>query len=1036
MGQVQRLFRALMLSVIACALIAVPALSVQHLPESETYAGHGFFIKNVGQFANAGGYVLPGNQGYTWVVPDGIWITRFATEQIPTIRGRPTGQIRYTDGNHLYIRFSNANLDAELVPFGRLDTHVSYLKGADSTNWHTDVPVWSGVRCVDIYPGIDLLLTTDVSGKFDWELEVGSGAQLENVQLVIEGASAVASSAGKLKISTNLGDYEMLLPKLSDSGGGEILNSQHPQIVVELKNDVFQIDAPFTVSHPPLTMESSLLAGEDLIFSTYIGGAATDAVNSVDVNSSQEVFVTGNTISTDLPTTPGAFEPNANNGDGFVIRFNKYGTGVIYATYLGGSSTDEVNGIALTGNTAFIVGSTYSDDFPLAGPRYSDSFDAFVAALNDTGTDLIYATLHGGEVDDYGYGIDVESSLAYITGTTWSKYIPGASAPAKMRGFAAKFDSSGNRLYGVVFGGRGNDAAYAIKVSGGSAFITGESDSFDLGPGGSYIIGVDDTYVIKFSPIGEKVFARMLGGDSFDRGNWITVDSSGRAIIAGTTDPLDFPVSEGSSQGGYDGFLAVLNNTGTAWDYVTLMGGEGSDTILSISLDSFDGIQVFGSTDSAIFPTTADAYQPEPGGEQDTFIARFDLSGSDPGHVNYSTYLGGSGTDLAKSMAIDPWGYTYLGGITESADFPVSFGAFDTILSGSQDGFVTKMAIGPIPEMYMETSTNGAEADSPPGPHLLFGSMVNWTYWIANTGPTELTNVVVTDNQGVTVNCPKTTLSVGEAMSCTASGTATLGQYSNIGSVAANPPGGVPAITASDSSHYFGVQGGITLDVHTNGQDPAVALDLPINVGDPIVWEYFIQNTSNVPLSQIHLIDPSGTTITCPASHLAIGAVMTCTLNGTAQPGAFQNDAHVKGSWPDGLQAFYADAVSYYYGVQGGVTLEFMINGLPADESPGQEYFIGDIAALTYELSNTGNYPMDNIVVSDSAYNTIYCPATLLEVGASMTCTSQEPVDADLQARIATVNSTVNGKPLSASDSIFYTGVSWPYEVFLPFIRR
>ena len=687
MGRFQRLFRSFLLSVVASAMFTVPAVSLQKLPESEINAGRGFFIENVGQFPGAGQFVFPGHGGYTWATSDGIWMTRLATAQLPTFPGNLSRQNHYAGGNNLHLRFANANLSAELIPFGRIDTHVSYLKGADQTKWHIDVPVWRGVRYVEIYPGIDLLLTSDTDGRFNWELEARNGAPLENIQMVIEGAEDVTSFGGILKISTNLGNYGLSLPELSWPGGVENLNSLAAQSVTELTEDIFQINAPFTDSQTTLSMESSLLAAEDLIFSTYIGGVVTDSVNGVDVNSMQEVFVAGNTISTDFPTTPGAFDPDVNSEDGFVIRLNKDGNGIIYATFIGGSSTDEVNGIALGGNTAFIVGNTFSDNFPLVGPRYSNTFDAFVAALNDTGTDLVYAKLHGGEEDDYGYGIDVESSQAYITGTTWSKYIPGASAPAKMRGFVAKFDSSGSRLYGVVFGGRGADAAYAIKVSGGSAYITGESDSVDLGPGGSNILGVDDAYIIKLSSTGQKVFARMLGGTLFDRGNWITVDSNGRAIIAGTTESLDFPAVEGSNQGGYDGFMAVLNNTGTAWDYATLIGGEGSDSISSVSLDSNNGIQVFGNTDSAFFPTTADAYQPDLSGEQDAFVARFDLSGSDPGHVNYSTYLGGSATDLAKSIAIDPWGYTYLGGITESTNFPVSFDAFDTSLSGSKDGF-------------------------------------------------------------------------------------------------------------------------------------------------------------------------------------------------------------------------------------------------------------------------------------------------------------------------------------------------------------
>ncbi|HWR67169.1 MAG TPA: hypothetical protein VN364_13710 [Bellilinea sp.] len=983
-----------MLSVIASALIAVPALSVQPLPESESYAGRGFFIENVGQFAGAGRFVLQGDQGYTWAVPDGIWITRFATEQVPTVRGKLAGRNQYTGGNHVHIRFANANLDAALVPFGRLDTHVSYLKGADSTNWHTDVPAWSGVRYVEIYPGIDLLLKTDASGLFRWEYEARSGAQLEKVQMVIEGASDVVSSDGILKISTNVGDYGVVLPEVSTPDGVGIHNSQSHQTVTELTDDVFQIDAPFADPQAPLLMVSSLLAAEDLIFSTYVGGAATDAVNGVDVNSLQEVFVAGNTISTDFPTTPGAFDPNANNADGFVIRFNKYGTGINYATYIGGSNTDEVNGIALDGNTAFIVGSTYSDDFPLAGPRYSDSFDAFVAALNATGTDLIYAKLHGGEADDNGFGIDVESNLAYITGTTWSKYIPGASAPAKMRGFAAKFDSSGNRLYGEVFGGRSEDAAYAIKVSGGSAYITGESDSFDLGPGGSFIIGFDDTYVIKFSPTGEKIFVLMLGGDSYDRGNWITVDSSGRAIIAGTTDPLDFPASEGMSQGGYDGFLAVLNNTGTAWDYVTLLGGEGTDSIASVGLDSNDGIQVFGSTDSVFFPTTADAYQLEAGGGQDAFIARFDLTGSDPGHVNYSSYLGGSGTDLAKSMAIDPWGYTYLGGITESADFPVSFGAFDTSISGNKDGFVAKMAIGPIPGIYLETYTNGSEADTPPGPHLLYGSMVNWTYWIANTGPLALSGVTVTDNQGVTIICPKSTLNQGEVMTCTASGSATLGQYSNIGSVAANPPGGLPAVTDSDPSHYFGAQPSIQIVKKTNGVNSNIGPGPDILVGSAVNWTYDVTNTGNVPLTNVVVADSDLTLILdCTETTLAPGSTLTCNASGVAVGGNYENTATVTANPPDKLLAVSATDIDHYHGVGPDIqiTKELSVDGgatwLPADVAPDHTLLSGYTPKFKITASNNGDVPLANLLVTDSVHNLSGCGfPTSLGIGASFPC--------------------------------------------------
>jgi hypothetical protein len=95
----------------------------------------------------------------------------------------------------------------------------------------------------------------------------------------------------------------------------------------------------------------------------------------------------------------------------------------------------------------------------------------------------------------------------------------------------------------------------------------------------------------------------------------------------------------------------------------------------------------------------------------------------------------------------------------------------------------------PPPQLLIKEYTNGDDADSPTGPFITVGGAVNWTYVVTNTGNVVLHDVVVTDNGGVTVSCPKTTLAVGEVMTCTATGTAVAGQYSNIGSVTGRSPG-------------------------------------------------------------------------------------------------------------------------------------------------------------------------------------------------------------------------------------------------------
>ena len=105
--------------------------------------------------------------------------------------------------------------------------------------------------------------------------------------------------------------------------------------------------------------------------------------------------------------------------------------------------------------------------------------------------------------------------------------------------------------------------------------------------------------------------------------------------------------------------------------------------------------------------------------------------------------------------------------------------------------------------VQIEKSTNGQDADSAPGPTIPVGSAVTWTYVVTNSGTEPLTNVAVSDDRGVAVNCAgQTTLAVGQSMTCTGSGIATAGQYRNVGTVTAS--GATAQVTDSDPSHYYG----------------------------------------------------------------------------------------------------------------------------------------------------------------------------------------------------------------------------------------
>ena len=114
------------------------------------------------------------------------------------------------------------------------------------------------------------------------------------------------------------------------------------------------------------------------------------------------------------------------------------------------------------------------------------------------------------------------------------------------------------------------------------------------------------------------------------------------------------------------------------------------------------------------------------------------------------------------------------------------------------------------PSVSIRKSTNGEDADSAPGPRIVIGSPVSWTYVVTNTGTINLTNVKVTDDRGVTVTCPGTTLAASQSMTCTGTGTAVEGQYRNVGTVTADSASG--AVTAANASHYLGVRPGETTE--------------------------------------------------------------------------------------------------------------------------------------------------------------------------------------------------------------------------------
>jgi hypothetical protein len=449
--------------------------------------------------------------------------------------------------------------------------------------------------------------------------------------------------------------------------------------------------------------------GSDLLYSTYLGGNADDVGNSIVVGSSGRAYIAGSTQSTDFPTTVGTFDRTSNSlNDVFVTKLETDGSDLVYSTYLGGNSDDFGYGIAVdSSGNAYVIGATRSTDFPTQDPLQATLIslqDVFVTNLNADGSALVYSTYLGGDFNDLGNDIAVDTSgNAYITGTTESTNFPTKDAfqpeQSSLRdAFVAKINPSGGAiLYSTYIGGTGDDSSNSIAVdTAGNAYIVGttESDNFPtqdpLFPNRS---GASDVFVSKLDPFGDTfIYSTYLGGTGDDFGNYIAVDSSGNAYVTGTTNSNNFPTTAGSFRttpfGNNDAFVTKLNPTGSApLVYSTYLGGTADDLGNGIAVDSSSNTYIAGTTLSDDFPVR-NPLQATRSGDSDAFVTKLNSTGTAP--LVYSTYLGGSMDDSGNSIAVDISGNAYIAGTTESNNFPVS-NAFQANLGGGTDGFITKV---------------------------------------------------------------------------------------------------------------------------------------------------------------------------------------------------------------------------------------------------------------------------------------------------------------------------------------------------------
>jgi hypothetical protein len=753
---------------------------------------------------------------------------------------------RPEDYTALAMRLVGANPRAEVTGFDKLASSSNYFMGGGPADWHTQVPNFGKVRYQDIYRGVDLVYYGN-ENHLEYDFVVAPGADPGLIRLAF---------TAKAK------EYQKAYQPRLDSNGDLVIDAEGREVRFR-KPFVYQTTSQTGVRTPiesryvrkadnqlgfelgPYDHSQTLVIDPVLTYSTYLGGNGVDEGYGVSVDVSGNIIVAGTTASTNFPTS-NAYQGTygGNPYDVFVTKFDPTGTTLMYSTYLGGTSYDYGEALALdSGGNAYVTGYTHSNNFPTlnALPGFStrpqSDQSIFVSKLDPAGA-LVFSTYFGGHQnpatnDDEAFGIAVDATGVYFAGNTTSGNYPTTSGafqqtpPAIDDAFLTKLSLDGTMvLYSTYLGGpSGSTQAWSVAVdSAQSAYLVGQTKAIDFPTknpyqatnftpaGGSIFVTKftsDGSALVYSTYLGGKISANINYGASQSAGH-VAVDSAGNAYVVGGTTCSDFPTlnpfqaSQGGSSGAWDVIVSKFNTSG-GLAYSTFLGGSLDDFGDAITVDSNGNAYVAGYESSADFPTTANAFQLKNNGNFDGFVTELNSAGN---AAIYSSYLGGSANDDADAIGLGTMGNVYLtgsaGSTATSATFPIVLNpttgtVFQATPGSTKDAFLAVVgAVQTFPlSVTLSGSGTGTVTSSPNG--INCGTVCSATF---ASGTVTLTATPASGSTftgwsggGCSGTAPcAVNMNAAQSVTATFTGTATFPLTltlagSGTGTVTSNPPG-------------------------------------------------------------------------------------------------------------------------------------------------------------------------------------------------------------------------------------------------------
>jgi len=593
------------------------------------------------------------------------------------------------------MRWLGANEHALTEGSKKQSYYHNYFLGNEPSRWKSNVGVYGNVDYKDLYPGIDLHLSSD-KGQAKYDFIVYAGSDASRIKLRFEGLDGIRiSKEGNLVLKTSVGEITEMAPYAYQYFGGEM---KEVPCRYQLNGNELQFGFPKGYDN-----SQNLIIDPTIVFATLTGSTADNWGFTATYDAAGNLYAGGIANGLGYPML-GPLQTTFGGGtwDIAISKFNASGSGLIYSTYIGGDQDDMPHSLVVdAANELVLAGKSRSTNYPTTAgafdPLYNSNYDIIVTKFNAAGSALIGSTYVGGSGDD---GININSDFSADVNTL-------------------KYNYGDNSRSEVIVDRQNN--VYVAASSRSSDFpLTATAAKNSLG-------GPQDGVFFKLNPtLSTMLYSTYIGGSSSDAAYALALDTAqSHVYVAGGTQSNDFHTTAAATgwrstyQGGLaDGYICRFLNSGAyTLQKATFVGTSAYDQCFGVQTDLENGVYTMGFTLGA-FPVSAGVYA-NAGSRQ--FLLKLD---SLLGTAAYSTVFGsGSAThpnispvaflvDTCQNVYISGWGGTISGGST-TFNMPVTIDAFQPTTDGNDFYFIvlSKNALSLLFASFFGSPNKGEHVD-------------------------------------------------------------------------------------------------------------------------------------------------------------------------------------------------------------------------------------------------------------------------------------------------------------------------------------